>query len=311
MSLLEKIRRNAAMATGDFQRIFGDFTLPPCPEVVLRLTEAVNDPDIFIDQVVKILETDPALTSIILKTVNSALYGLPGNISSVFKAVSILGLKEIENIALGYAMRKALKDPGLHDFSFSTFWTDSLYRALFAKHAAKILEVESEEAFAAGLLQDMALPVLLTQWFDIYRPVYDKWRTSGEPIHEVEKKLLSWNHCQAAAWIAGNWGLPDLMVCCIGLHSAGPDEIRELGLQATAVTAVALSSLVTPAFRNGAMARNLTLHAGQAGIATETLLGITEEVENQIGHLAVSLDIGTVERPALRQIIADALAAGE
>ena len=303
MGLLEKIRRNAAIATGDFESIFGDFTLPPCPEVVLRLTEAVNDPDVFIDQVVQILETDPALTSLILKTVNSALYGLPGNVSSVFKAVSILGLKEIENVALGYAMRKAVKDPGLHDFNFNTFWTDSLYRALFAKHAATALEVESEEAFAAGLLQDMAIPVLLTQWFDVYQPVYDEWRASGLPIHEVEKKLLSWNHCQAAAWIAGNWGLPDLMVCCVGLHSASSDEIRDLELEDTAVTAVALSSLVTPAFRNAGMTRNFIFQAAQAGLGTEKLLRIAQEVEDQIEHLAVSLDISTVERPPLKELI--------
>ena len=303
MGLLEKIRRNAALATGDFERIFGDFTLPPCPEVVLKLTEAVNDPDVFIDHVVQILETDPALTSLILKTVNSALYGLPGNVSSVSKAASILGLKEIENIALGYAMRKAVKDPGLHDFNFSTFWTDSLYRALFAKHAALALNVEAEEAFAAGLLQDMAIPLLLTQWFDVYQPVYDEWIASGRPIHEVEKDLLSWNHCQAAAWIAGNWGLPDLMVCCVGLHSALPGEIRDLELENTAVTAVALSSLATPAFRNAGMAGNLVDQATEAGLDMEKLFGITEDVEDQIQHLALSLDTNTVERPPLREII--------
>ncbi len=306
MGLFEKIRRNAALATGDFERIFGDFTLPSCPEVVLRLNEAVNDPDVFIEQVVKILETDPALTSLILKTVKSALYGLAGNVSSVSKAVSILGFKEIENIALGYAMRKAVKDPGLHDFNFSTFWTDSLYRALFAKHAAAVLGIESEEAFAAGLLQDMAIPLLLTEWFDVYEPVYNQWSLSVRPIHEVEKELLSWSHCQAAAWIAGKWGLPDLMICCVGLHSASFEEIRELELEDTPVIAVALSSLVTPAFRSSYMARNFTLKAAELGLDTEKLFRITGEVEDQIEYLALSLDISTVERPPLREIIAAA-----
>ncbi len=303
MGLLEKIRRNAALATGDFEQIFGEFILPPCPEVVLRLTEAINDPDVFIDQVVQILETDAALTSLILKTVNSALYGLPGNVSSVFKAVSILGLKEIENIALGYAMRKAIRDPELHDFDFNIFWTDSLYRALFAKHAAKKLKVESEEAFAAGLLQDMALPVLLTDWFDVYGPVYDSWSTSASRIHEVEARMLSWNHCQAAAWIANKWRLPDLMICCIGLHSATREEIRKLKLEDTAVTAVALSSLVPSIFRAPDMANELITEAEQAGIDMDSLLSITDEVEEQIEFLGLSLNINTMERPALKDII--------
>ena len=303
MGLFKRLKRNAALATGDFQQIFGEFTLPPCPDVVIKLIEAVNDPDVFIDQVVKILETDPALTSLILKTVNSALYGLPGNVSSVFKAVSILGLKEIENIALGYAMRKSLKDPGLGNFNFNIFWTDSLYRALFAKYSAVILQVEAEEAFAAALLQDMAIPLLLTEWLDVYRPVYDDWSSGLEPVHEVEKRHLSWNHCQAAAWIAANWGLPDLLVCCVGLHSAAMPEIKELGLEETAVKAVSLSSRVTPVFRNPASAPGLLEHASSVGISDKQLFSVCCEVEDQLENLAVSLDIKTVERPPLQEII--------
>ncbi len=303
MGFLQKIKRNAILATGDFESIFGEFTLPPCPEAVLKLNEAVHDPDVFIDQVVQILESDPALTSQILKTVNSAIYGLPGNVSSVFKAVSIIGLKEIENIALGYALRKAVKDPGLKHFDFGTFWTDSLYRALFAKYAANALGVEAEEAFAAGLLQDMAIPVLLTEWFDVYKPVYEEWHESGRPINEVEKEKLSWDHCQAAAWIAGNWALPDLMVCCIGLHSATLEEIRELELDGTAVVPVALSSLVTQAFRDGARAREFSHRCADAGIERRRLYSILGDVEMHLENMALSLDITPVERQPLKEII--------
>ncbi len=306
MGFLQKIRRNAIIATGDFEQIFGEFTLPPCPEVVLRLTEAVQDPDVFIDHVVQILETDPALTSLILKTVNSAIYGLPGKVSSVSKAVSMIGLKEIENIALGFALKSAIKDPGLEHFDFSIFWTDSLYRALFAKYAAKALDVEAEEAFAAGLLQDMAIPVLLTEWFDVYKPVYDKWSSSEQSIHEVETQRLSWNHCQAAAWIAGQWGLPDLMVCCTGLHSASLDEIRELELHQTAVTPVALSSVATQAFRSSEKARMLVLNCSEAGIKKDQLFSILGDVEEQLENMAVTLDINPVERQSLVEIIEDA-----
>ncbi len=306
MGLLKRLKRNAALAAGDFQRIFGEFTLPPCPDVVLKLTEAVNDPDVFIDQVVKILETDPALTSLILKTVNSALYGLPGNVSSVSKAVSILGLKEIENIALGYAMHSSLKDPGLENFNFNLFWTDSLYRALFAKYSAAILRFEAEEAFAAALLQDMAIPLLLTDWLDVYRPVYDDWASGLEPVHEVEKRHLSWNHCQAAAWIAAKWGLPDLLVCCVGLHSATMPEIIDLGLEGTAVQAVSLSSRVTPVFRNPANASALLEHADAVGLSDRQLFSVCYEVEEQLENLAVSLDIKTVERPPIKRIIQEA-----
>ncbi|HID97468.1 MAG TPA: HDOD domain-containing protein [Thermodesulfobacteriaceae bacterium] len=303
MGLLNRIRRNAVIASGDFGQIFSDFNLPPCPEVVLTLTKAVRNPDISIDQVVAILETDPALTSIILKTVNSALYRLQGNISSVSRAVSILGLREVENTALGYAMRQAVSDPGLDRFDFNTFWTDSLLRALFARNAASVLEVEADEAFAAGLLQDMALPVLLTQWLDVYGPVYQEWSSSGIPIHLVEQKRLSWSHCQAAAWIASNWGLPDLMVCCVGLHSASLEDISSMGLEGTAVTAVVLSSLITHAFREVRYAVYLVERSDKLGIPPDRLMEIAEVAGEQVEHLAASLDINTCARPDLVQIL--------
>jgi len=215
MNILKKFLRYSHFSSGDFENIFKNFDVPPCPQIVLTLIREIRNPDIGIDQIVSILESDPVLASQKLKIVNSALNGLPGQVTSIGKAVSILGLNEIENIAFGYAMTKTVRDPGIQDFDIACYWTDSILRAVFSRKAAEAMDTESEEAFSAGLLQDIALPVLLSQWSDLYCRVFQQWKDTHRDLHIIEDEVLSWNHCQAGAWIAKSWGLPDLFVCCM------------------------------------------------------------------------------------------------
>ena len=233
-----------AMATGDFERIFKDLDVPSCPQVVSRLLQATKDPDITIDNVASILEMDPGLSSKLLRMVNSSLYGLPSKVTSIARSVNLVGMKEIENLAIAYAVTKNLKDPETRGFDLKSFIMTSLYRAIFAREIAKFYEQEPEDAFTGGLMQDIAVPTLLTNWFDIYENVYHEWKKTKEPLENVEKRRLSWNHCEAGAWIAKRWEFPDILVCAIGLHSLGQRELDSMGFGHSIIAAISLSSRV-------------------------------------------------------------------
>lgn len=232
------------MATGDFEKIFKDFEVPSCPQVVTKLLHVTKDPDVTIDKVASILEMDPGLSSKLLRMVNSSLYGLPATVTSITRAVTLVGMKEIENLAICYAVTKSLKDPKIQGFDLNSFILKSLHRAIFAREIAKLFEEEPEEAFTGGLMQDIAIPTLLTDWFDIYEQVYLEWKATGEPLDIVEKRRLSWNHCEAGAWIAKNWEFPDILVCAIGLHAMTQRELDSMGIGRGTIAAVALSSRV-------------------------------------------------------------------
>ena len=247
MKIFEKIKRYAALSTGNFEKIFGNKEVPVLPEAVMKLNEALQEPECDVKKIANIINSDPGLSVEILKVANSAFFGFKSEIKTVQQAVSALGLRNIESIAVAYGVQKAVKNPDVGGFDFNLFWSTSLYRALVSRELSKELKMGSpDEAFVAALLQDIALPVLLKEWFNEYKMVYETWLKEKRPLSEIENEKLSWNHAQAGAWMAKRWKLPAIHVCCIGLHIEPLEKIRKIGLDKTSAVPVAISSKVPP-----------------------------------------------------------------
>ncbi len=291
----KKIKRYAALTSGNFEKIFGDRDVPPLPQVVTKLLEAIRDPDIHIENIANIISTDVGLSTQILRLVNSALYSFPGEITSIQKAISLLGLKKIENIAISYAVMKAVKDPGKSGFDFNLFWGVSLYRAIVSREMAKVIGLgDPDEAFTGALLQDIALPVLLKDWFDVYEPVYKEWIDSPLSLHEIENQKLSWNHAQAGAWLAKKWKLPAILICCIGLHIENCSVLEKLELDKTVVSAVVLSSKVPVGDKKDEI--EIFLRESQRfNLELEQLKEITARSYSLLSELSQSFGIGELK----------------
>jgi len=240
--ILKKFREQSAFATGNFGRIFGDLEVPPLPQASIKLIQLLRNPDVQISEVAQVITSDTGIAARVLKTVNSAYYGLPRSVTSVQHAVSLLGLHQIHSIVLSLAAMETLptKVPG---FDHNHFWADSLQKAVFASNLTTMLELKDpDEAFTGALLQNLAQPILLMEWSRYYLPIVQKAEESGSPIENIEEKELSWTHAQAGAWTARKWGLPDALICCIGLHHLSIEEINAAGLDNTPVISVAVSS---------------------------------------------------------------------
>ncbi len=291
MNLIKKFLDYARFSTGDFEKIFASVEMPPCPQVVATLMRKLNQPDIDIDHIVPLLESDVSLAARILKVANSALYGLPGKVTSIAKAVGLLGLTEIRNIAIGYAMTKTVNDPGKEGFQIEQYWSDAIFRAVFSKMVAEHIGVESDEAFSAALLQDIAIPVLMDRWFYLYKDVFETWLQSEKRLHEIEDEILSWNHAQAGAWISKSWQLPDIFTCSIGLHVTSMQDIKELNLENSVVCPVALSNKLSVAFEGKAPIEKAAREAQSMGIGMETLEELYEESRGMVSSIAEALGI--------------------
>ena len=143
---------------------------------------------------------------------------------------------------MSYAMARVVKPPKVAGFDGRLFWRHSLMRGVLARLLASRMDAEPDEAFTAGLMQDIALPILLADWFDVYGRVYQEWRQGHEPLHVIEERELSWHHAQAGAWIAKNWELPDILVCGIGLHTLSNDQLEEMELLESVIGIAAMVS---------------------------------------------------------------------
>ncbi|OAQ21487.1 HDOD domain-containing protein [Thermosulfurimonas dismutans] len=287
----KKVQQYAVLLTGDFEKIFKDFSPPPLPQIITRILEKLSDPEVSPIEIAPLIEKDPALSSQVLKLANSAYYGLQRKISRISEAASLLGLKEIETLVLSYGVVRALEDPEVEGFDLKIFWEDSLFRALFAREVAQRLSLEAEEAFAGALLEDVALPVLLTNWYEGYRKVYERWQSDRSlALHEVEKEVLSWNHAQAGAWVLKNWKLPDVLVCCVGLHVKPLVEISEVGFLKSPVGVVALASLL-PSVSRPENVKPIMENAPLLGLSLEEVAAIAEEVLESFEEFAACLGL--------------------
>ena len=106
--------------------------LPPFPLVVHELMRIMRDTECSNDQINRVLSADQALASKILRLVNSSFYGLPGRVSTIPRAVVILGHAAVRNFAAGLAVVERL-GTRLPPAQRQSFWQHALATAAVSK----------------------------------------------------------------------------------------------------------------------------------------------------------------------------------
>jgi HD-like signal output (HDOD) protein len=243
MNILTKIRRHAAIASGNFASMFKGAEIPAPPTALARLVSEVNRDEPDIDQLAKLVASIPGLAAKVIKTVNSSLFALREPVTNVKHATTLLGLENMRSVALAYATMGLVPKPKATIFKAEAFWTDCLLRAMLARSLARRDHPdELEEAFTASLLADVAVPVLLSAWTSYYRPIMREWKRRNTRLSKIERNHFGWDHAQAGAFILQSWDFPEEMVAYTGAHNLTWKKIRKLDLADTIVAPVAVAS---------------------------------------------------------------------
>src|SRR5262245_47220438 len=151
----------AAARTLDLEKLLSGGQLPGLPQSAINLLQLSKDPKAGPAEFAKPIEADPGLTSQVLRFVNSSYFGFSREISGVRQAVQLVGIRTVKNFALWSAVFSLMPNPKCGPFDLKCLWQDSLRRGIFARDFGKLLGLkEAEDLFAAGLLQDMAIPLL-------------------------------------------------------------------------------------------------------------------------------------------------------
>jgi HD-like signal output (HDOD) protein len=220
--------------------------LPGMPQTAVRLIRLARDPSNGPAEFAVPIEADPGLTAQVLRFVNSSFFGFCSQISSIRQAIALLGIGTIKNFVLWHAIFKAIPTPRCSLFDLKALWRDSLRRALFARALGKLLGVpDAEEVFAAGLLQDMAIPLLARRAPEAYSKLFYARCTSKHRVRlsQLEERVFGWNHAIAAAVVARKWHLPESLATLIQDHVT----VKQRPFQSTSnlgPLAVAMSALL-------------------------------------------------------------------
>ena len=195
--------------------------IPCLPEVYLRVRAQLEDAACDIEQIGETIQHDPAITSRILKLVNSGYYGLPGHqVSSVVQAVRLLGRERCQHTLIGSVMRGVFDSQDDPAFSMQVFWQHSIRTALIARQLAEYIDeiAEPETMFTAGMLHDIG-KLLLIEHFPRQMLAVEEAMVRRR-IDELTAELtqLGVTHTAVGEALMQHWGLPELLIDCVRYH---------------------------------------------------------------------------------------------
>jgi HD-like signal output (HDOD) protein len=198
--------------------------MPSLPTSVAKVLEVCNDPRSSPADLNQVISLDPVLTGRVLKLVNSAYYSLDQPVTTMVRAIILLGLNTVKNLALSSAALDSLKgkkDAG--GMNMEDFWRHSLGVGVASKLLAKKRGVEArrlEDYFIAGLLHDIGKIPLNTAATESYTVTLGAADKKSLPLFKAENALLGIDHCTCGGRIVESWKLQGPVGDVIGHHHA-------------------------------------------------------------------------------------------
>jgi putative nucleotidyltransferase with HDIG domain len=185
--------------------------MPSLPTTVAKVLEVCNNPQTSPADLNHVISLDPVLVGRVLKLINSAYYGLGQQVTNLVRAIIMLGINTVKNLALSTAVMGNLStNKDFQGLNMEGFWRHSLCAGVAAKLLARhrgIDPKQTEEYFTAGLLHDIGkipLNAVLSKEYMLTVSTADRERIS---LFRAEEKTLGMNHCNAGAMIVKAWKL--------------------------------------------------------------------------------------------------------
>lgn len=187
--------------------------LPTVPGTLKRISGIIEKPRIALEEISRFVAADPALTSKVLKMVNSAIYGFPGRISSVSHAIMLLGLNVVKGLLLGISVFEIMQKV------MGGLWEHSVACAVASRAIAEKMKIKDpEEASVSGLLHDMGKVILILEYQEQYQ---EAMRTAEErriPIAQAETEIFQETHATVGMWLSRKWRFPVNLVEAMACH---------------------------------------------------------------------------------------------
>jgi HD-like signal output (HDOD) protein len=256
------------------------------PEITAKIIELVENPRSTARDLHQIIKNDPALSARILKVVNSAFYGLPGQIATVDRAIIMLGLSAVKNIAIVASITRLFRTSKLGGkFTARDLWTHSLAVAAASRLILTALGGPgAEEAFLAGLIHDLGVLIERQAFADKLAEVIAQAQ-HGVDFCQAEQQIIGAMHENFGQALTAKWKFPRHLRVVTGYHHQ-PWRLAPEHRRLTAAVHVAdwLSCQQKHGFYltggTGQLPQELLL---EIGLSSEQLDQIAQQLPEQLG----------------------------
>jgi putative nucleotidyltransferase with HDIG domain len=191
--------------------------LPPLPRVVIQVMEMLLKPDASIRNLHLVISQDQALSAKILKIVNSAMYSLRSEVSTVSHAISILGLNTVKSVVMAVSVDNIFQSA--KDLGKKLMSDHSWGAALAARAIAQRVNYENpEEALVSGLMHDIGKPILMQNFGQRYYEIISEVYKGSATFHQLEIQSLGFSHGEVGMLLAKKWNFPPQLCEAVGHH---------------------------------------------------------------------------------------------
>ena len=203
------------------QRLEATIELPPLAESVRRIMRLRSDPDVTIDEITSVVETDPALAAQVMSWASSSYYASQSKIRSVEDAiVRVLGVDLVINLALSLSLGKSLSLPKDNPQSSTPYWQQSIYTAAVIEGLTRAmpreLRPEVGMTYLGGLLHNFGYLLLAYVFPPHFSLICRHLEVNPHVSHSlIEQHLLGISREQMGAWLMRFWGMPDELAIAV------------------------------------------------------------------------------------------------
>jgi HD-like signal output (HDOD) protein len=199
--------------------------LEPIPQITAQLIEITQNPDSALKEAAVLITHDATLTANLLRTVNSAYFGLRRKIESVQEAVVLLGLNKILEVVLLQTTSNRLKAAQAgYELAAGELWRHAAVSAILARKIAERVEVDHvNRIFTSALLKDIG-KLVLNQYVRAASDDIQNLVCQNEYcFNDAEREVLGIDHAELGGRIAERWNFTEEMAFLIRNHHL-PDE---------------------------------------------------------------------------------------
>jgi putative nucleotidyltransferase with HDIG domain len=194
--------------------LINELEVPAMPNVIVRALNILKNPDSSSKELAQIVSYDQSLCTKVLTLVNSAYYGFNQQITSISRAITLLGMSKTKSIIITVAMRPMLTKQGDKEL-----WEHSIKTAVGCEFLAKNLKaMDPDEAFVIGFLHDLGKIILHLKYGEKYEKALELVRTNDKNIIDTEQAYFNADHSQLGSFLAKKWQLPLVITNAIKYH---------------------------------------------------------------------------------------------
>ncbi len=219
-----------------------DLPLPNRPLMLQELEQILSRDNADTRTVALRISRDATLSTTLLTTVNSPLFGLKPPRSSVPQAVQTLGMRNTVSLARALLLRQTLS-PAVDHLGLEHHWQDAAAVAAMSAHLATLLpRVVREDAYAFGMFRNAGMVLLLMRWPSYWQTLQDA-ATDPRPLPALEEERHGTHHAIASLLLARHWGLADSLCQGIQRHHEMQLFIQDQGISGNVLTLIAINRL--------------------------------------------------------------------